>query len=154
MMEKMGWCEGQGLGARKQGPLEPILPSIKQDMKGLASEGEKVSSLAQRLLSHLPDNTTRLPVTMLEEYCAGRQLAAPQYELMEEAGPPHKKLFVMRVKVNDIYYQPTVACMTKKEAKHLAAVVSLQAFGILPKDPPQVQLKMQFQQNDEKRSMS
>lgn len=145
-MEKMGWKEGQGLGANKQGSLIPILPSIKLDTKGLATEGETVKSLAQQVVADLPlCDGDRVPVAMLHTYCMSKQYSVPMYELVEESGPAHKKQFVMRVLVNDIFYQPTVSSPTKKQAKHLAATVCLQAFGLLPKEPPKVQLMVESQ---------
>lgn len=148
-MEKMGWSEGQGLGAKKQGPLEPILPSIKLDTKGLASADElPPSSPYQQMLSELPIEPGQNPISLLQEYCVMKDLTVPQYELVEESGPAHNKHFNMRVMVNGIHYQPTVSSQTKKLAKHLAATVCLQAFGVLPMRPPKVQLKMRFHKNE------
>lgn len=147
LMEKMGWREGQGLGAKQQGSLIPILPSIKLDTKGLATQGETVKSLAQQVVADLPlSEADRVPVAMLHSYCMERHYSIPLYELVEESGPSHKKQFVMRVLVNEIFYQPTVSSPTKKQAKHLAATVCLQAFGLLPKEPPKVQLMIESQQ--------
>jgi hypothetical protein len=42
MMEKMGHKEGEGLGARKQGIIEPIAPDGASTRHGLGHEARKV----------------------------------------------------------------------------------------------------------------
>ena len=140
-MEKMGWKEGQGLGSKQQGSLEPVTPLVKLDMKGLAAFGEIAKPLAQQIVADLPvDESQKFPTAILHQYCMQKGHSTPLYELVEESGLSHDKKFVFRVLVNEIYYQPSVPCPTKKAAKHLAAVVCLQAFGVLPKEPPKVKL--------------
>jgi len=144
LIKKMGWKDGQGLGKESQGLLQPILPIIKLDTKGLASFGEKPKQLALQIVQK-PNNINDMleyPVSTLNSFCVHKRYSCPVYELVEESGPPHKKQFLMRVKVNDYWYQPTIRLSTKKQAKHLTATVCLQAFGLLPKDPPRVHLRV------------
>lgn len=35
MLRKLGWRDGQALGARNQGILEPLQPIVQHDKKGL-----------------------------------------------------------------------------------------------------------------------
>ena len=145
LLKLMGWKEGDGLGKNKQGQLHPILPTVKLDTKGLSSEGEKVRDLALQVVQDTGKSDIRsYPVATLHAYCTRRQYSPPIFELLEESGPPHKKLFIMRCLVNNIWYQPTIRSPNKKQAKHLAATVCLQAFGLLPKDPAKIQLRVEM----------
>lgn len=38
MLEKMGWCEGKGLGAKENGIVEHVVARYKNDEKGLGFE--------------------------------------------------------------------------------------------------------------------
>jgi len=149
LLKMMGWQEGQGLGKNCQGSLTPVLPSVKLDTKGLYTEGETFKPLALQVVqdqnnkppASIADLRT-YPVTHLHSFCLRKKYPVPVYEIVEESGPPHKRQFVQRVLVNGIWYQPTVTSSTKKHAKHLSATVCLQAFGLLPKDPPKIKLRM------------
>lgn len=50
---------------------------------------------------------------------------------MDETGHARKRLFTMRV--NGIYYHPTIKSPNKKEGKHLSAQVVLQAWVVSTK---------------------
>lgn len=51
------------------------------------------------------------------ELCAKRKWGAPDFDLVFEHGPAHKKQFVYKVVVNGVEYQPCVAVNNKKMAK-------------------------------------
>lgn len=38
MLKALGWKEGQGIGARQQGVLEPVLPQKRKHLLGLGAE--------------------------------------------------------------------------------------------------------------------
>lgn len=158
----MGWSEGKGLGKYENGPLEPVAPVLKFDTAGLRSEDEEVKKLQVQLVSTVtapscgnvnpgsaaPSGKTgqikietvqvsipvELPVSKLANFCVQKRFSPPEYQMAEESGPPHRPNFTMKVKVNNIWYQPTISVRTKRGAKHLAASVCLQAFGLLPRD--------------------
>lgn len=44
MLSKMGWKEGDGLGAKQQGIKDPLIMKRKRDMKGVGGSGKKDSS--------------------------------------------------------------------------------------------------------------
>lgn len=132
LLQKMGWQPGEGLGPQKQGALEPVIPTIKFDTKGLAAEDEKFRKVPKKLASYLDGNEPKNPISVLNEYCAFKKWPQPHYELVHESGPPHRPNFIMKVTVNNIDYKPTVPHTNKKQAKALAASVCLQAFKLLP----------------------
>jgi dsRNA-specific ribonuclease len=107
-------------------------------MRGLASQEEEAKNLVQQIMSHLSKRVSMdermMPVAILTKFCAHNNYTAPIFELVREEGPDHRKLFMYRVLVNEMYYQPTLSSPTKKEAKQMAAIVCLQAFRALPDD--------------------
>lgn len=145
LLMKMGWVEGTGLGKNRQGSLDPVFPSVKLNTRGLIAEGEIVRDLALQIANQTgqPDSHC-YPIATLLTYCQKQKYPPPQFELMHESGPPHKKLFSMRVLVNGIYYHPTSKSSNKKMAKHLAAAVALQAIGLLPKGPSKLKLSVEM----------
>jgi len=74
LMEKMGWEQGRGLGAKQDGMLDPISVRKKEDSKGVGFEGHDDTWLAhqddfQAVLAAL--NETHKEVTKTEEKCEG-----------------------------------------------------------------------------------
>ena len=66
------------------------------------------------------------------EFCSKRKLPPPEYHVVHDSGPDHKRNFLMKVVVNGMSYQPSVASNNKKHAKAQAAMVVLQALGLAP----------------------
>lgn len=75
------------------------------------------------------------PVSALVELCSKRKWSPPEFEMVFDCGPEHKKNFLMKVMVNGQEYKPSVAASTKKLAKANAAAACLQSLGLFPKDP-------------------
>ncbi|RWS05263.1 protein SON-like isoform X1 [Dinothrombium tinctorium] len=122
LLMKMGWKPGEGLGKNKEGLTDPVLPVLKFDTKGLVAESEVVKNLPMQLVT-ISETPVKHPVSMLQEYCSKKKWLVPQYELIQETGPDHKKNFLMKVIVNGVEYQPSVTCPNKKQAKALCATV-------------------------------
>ncbi|RWS13253.1 protein SON-like isoform X1 [Dinothrombium tinctorium] len=120
LLMKMGWKPGEGLGKNKEGLTDPVLPVLKFDTKGLVAESEVVKNLPMQLVT-ISETPVKHPVSMLQEYCSKKKWLVPQYELIQETGPDHKKNFLMKVIVNGVEYQPSVTCPNKKQAKALCA---------------------------------
>jgi len=129
LLLKMGWKEGTGLGKNNGGLIEPIIPSLKFDTRGLASKEERAPKVPLQLISATQGSDAKNPVSMLQEHCAKKKWALPLYELIQSDGPSHRPHFLMRVTVNGVEYQPAIASPNKKQAKALAAAVCLQSFG-------------------------
>ena len=114
------------------------MPILKFDTKGLVAEEERIKKLAEQMMhgGTEPLESGKYPVSALLTYCNRKRLGNPEYVMAEADGPPHKPNFTMKVRVGVIWYQPAVSVRNKKQAKHLAASVCLQAFGLLPDDTP------------------
>lgn len=132
LLLKMGWKEGTGLGKNNEGLIEPIVPSLKFDTKGLASEDERAPKVPLQLMSVSLGSDCKNPVSMLQEHCAKKKWSLPLYELIQSNGPCHRPTFLTRVTVNNVQYQPSYPSPNKKQAKAVAAIVALRAFGLIP----------------------
>ncbi|KAM7295743.1 serine/arginine repetitive matrix protein 2 isoform X1 [Ixodes scapularis] len=132
LLRKMGWAPGEGLGKNKEGCLEPLLPSIKTDKKGLVSDLELRRSAAP---AH-HDLGGKHPVSALTEMCIKARWGPPEFVLVNESGPDHKKMFLFKVKVNGMEFQPAERSANKKHAKAQAAMLCLQETGIIGKCSP------------------
>lgn len=129
LLRKMGWTPGEGLGKNKEGALEPLLPSIKTDKKGLVSELE--TKRPPPPAHH--DLGGKHPVSALTELCIKSRWGPPEFTLVDESGPDHKKTFLFKVKVNGVEYQPVERGNNKKHAKAQAAMLCLQKTGVIGK---------------------
>lgn len=67
------------------------------------------------------------------ELCTRRRWGAPNFELVQQGGPPHKKTFLYKVIVNGVEYVSSTGSPNKKSAKAQAASLVLQELGLLPK---------------------
>ncbi|XP_069616898.1 protein SON isoform X2 [Ranitomeya imitator] len=132
LMRKMGWREGEGLGRNNKGNVDPILLDFKTDRKGLVADGEKASNKA--VVPAMKDLSGKHPISALMELCNKKKLSPPEFELVDDTGPEHRKRFLFRVTVNGVLCQPSQPSLTKKLAKATAAAAALQALGALPKE--------------------
>ncbi|XP_064560375.1 protein SON isoform X1 [Zonotrichia leucophrys gambelii] len=95
LMRKMGWREGEGLGKNKEGSVEPIMVDFKTDRKGLVAVGEK----AQKRSGHyvvMKDLSGKHPVSALMEICNKRRWTPPEFVLVDDSGPDHRKHFIFK----------------------------------------------------------
>ncbi|KAK6485326.1 protein SON [Huso huso] len=132
LMRKMGWREGEGLGKYREGNTEPILIDFKTDRKGLVAEGEKTQKSGN--LTVMQDLLGKHPISALMEICNKRKWSPPEFVLVHDNGPDHRKNFLFKVMLNGSEYQPSKASPTKKIARAMAATVALQAMGELSKE--------------------
>ncbi|XP_072369494.1 uncharacterized protein [Scyliorhinus torazame] len=133
LMQKMGWREGEGLGKNKNGPVEPIVVDFKTDRKGLVAEGEKT----QKKSANFPivkDLSGKHPVSALMEICNKRKWPPPDFLMVRDSGPDHRKHFLFKVMINGTEYKPSLPSPNKKHAKASAATIALQTMGLVPKD--------------------
>uniref|UniRef100_A0A663E8I7 SON DNA and RNA binding protein n=1 Tax=Aquila chrysaetos chrysaetos TaxID=223781 RepID=A0A663E8I7_AQUCH len=99
LMRKMGWREGEGLGKNKEGSVEPIMVDFKTDRKGLVAVGEK----AQKRSGHyvvMKDLSGKHPVSALMEICNKRRWSPPEFVLVDDSGPDHRKHFIFKVRLS------------------------------------------------------
>ncbi|XP_066952736.1 protein Son-like isoform X2 [Macrobrachium rosenbergii] len=133
MLQKMGWTPGEGLGKNKEGAIEPLLLDVKMDKKGFHAQEELTPK--KQPIPMAKDLSGKHPVSALVELCSKHKWQPPEFEMVFDYGPDHKKNFLMKVKVNGQEYKPAVAGPTKKLAKANAAAACLQSLGLLTKDP-------------------
>lgn len=74
------------------------------------------------------------PVNILQEVCSKRKWTQPTYTIISEDGPAHKKNFLIKCNLNKVDYVPSFSSPNKKLAKAIAAIVCLQAFGLVDGD--------------------
>nr|XP_033805658.1 protein SON [Geotrypetes seraphini] len=133
LMRKMGWREGEGLGRNNEGNVEPILIDFKRDRKGLVAEGEKTQKKSGNL-TVMKDLSGKHPISALMEICNKRKWSPPEFVLVHDNGPDHRRHFLFKVMVNGNEYQPSLASPNKKLARATTATVALQAMGLVPQD--------------------
>lgn len=135
LLQKMGWQQGTGLGKNNEGGLEPLALDFKMDRKGLSSQDEYRPSKKVYLNAPVKkDLSGKHPVSALVELCNKRRWGSPDFQMVHEGGPDHKKNFLFKVIVNGVEYQPSVASQNKKNAKAAAATAVLQEMGLVPRD--------------------
>ncbi|KAG5833412.1 hypothetical protein ANANG_G00275660 [Anguilla anguilla] len=127
LMRKMGWRVGEGLGKYREGTVEPIVIDFKTDRKGLVAEGEKTQKSGSLVV--MKDLLGKHPVSALMEMCNKKKWAPPEFVMVHDSGPDHRKNFLFKVMINGSEYQPQTASPNKKHAKAMAATVALQAMG-------------------------
>ncbi|XP_061081981.1 protein SON-like isoform X2 [Conger conger] len=127
LMRKMGWRAGEGLGKYREGTVEPIVIDFKTDRKGLVAEGEKTQKSGSLVV--MKDLLGKHPVSALMEMCNKKKWAPPEFVMVHDSGPDHRKNFLFKVMINGGEYQPQTASPNKKHAKAMAATVALQAMG-------------------------
>ncbi|XP_075261340.1 uncharacterized protein LOC142353034 [Convolutriloba macropyga] len=128
LLEQMGWRPGMSLGKTQRGATEPIDLNFNLDRKGLCGRDEMIG--AGPVYGALTGLQGRHPVVVLEEECRNRGWGTPYYELVLEAGPPHKKIFHFKVRVNNVDYIPHSGSGSKRQAKVDAAAGALFALGL------------------------
>uniref|UniRef100_A0A8C4SQ68 SON protein n=1 Tax=Erpetoichthys calabaricus TaxID=27687 RepID=A0A8C4SQ68_ERPCA len=97
LMKKMGWREGEGLGKNREGNVEPILIDFKTDRKGLVAEGEKTQKSGS--LVAMKEILGKHPVSALMEICNKRKWSPPEFALVHDSGPDHRKNFLFKVRL-------------------------------------------------------
>lgn len=137
LLQKMGWKQGTGLGKNNEGSVEPLMLDVKVDRKGLVTSGEsKKGGGTGPKVPVVRDLSGKHPVSALGELCNKRKWGAPVYDTVHESGPAHRRDFLIKVCVNGIEYQPSIASNNKKLAKVQAATVCLQELGLVPRNGP------------------
>lgn len=105
----MGWNPGQGLGKNNEGLVDPLMPDIKFDKKGLVAEEEQVRTLPAQLVS-ISKEVGKHPVSMLYELCGKKKWEPPFFEEVFEEGPDHKKNFMFKVNLMNNSLMNCVEC--------------------------------------------
>ncbi|XP_055532710.1 protein Son-like [Wyeomyia smithii] len=141
LLQKMGWCPGEGLGKRKDGSLEPHLPYIKTNKRGLDVSRTLHQNKSFRNSQKnggpraKPKRTLitegKHPISILAEYCSKQKWDPPIYQAVVDEGPIHAKNYVFKVTVNGTEYKAETGSNIKQSAKSEAAMVFLRKFNII-----------------------
>ncbi|KAF2357401.1 Double-stranded RNA-binding domain [Trinorchestia longiramus] len=75
------------------------------------------------------------PVSALVEHCLKCKWQPPQFQVVHDSGPDHKKSYLMKVVVNNKEYRASHTAPTKKLAKATAAAACLVALGLVSDQP-------------------
>ncbi len=76
----------------------------------------------------------------LQELLQGEKLPSPAYRIAEEAGPPHRRIFTIELKVGDLF-RATAEGSTRKAAEQEAARIALRHFRESLDGQPKTQSK-------------
>nr|XP_054753792.1 myb-like protein X [Lytechinus pictus] len=98
---------------------------------GLVAAAEKPKKKGDVSKVIRKDLSGKHPVMALNELCNKKRWGKPNFEVVREDGPAHRKNFVFKVRIRNEEYIPTVPSANKKDAKALAATVALQKMGLL-----------------------
>ena len=120
-----------GSGERKTGghrresiladALEALFGAVFLD-SGFRASREMIESLFAERLENLPDaRDLRDPKTRLQEWLQGRQLALPNYELLEVTGKDHKQKFSVSCTVSELSQRTEGLASSRRKAEQKAA---------------------------------
>jgi ribonuclease III len=127
---KLGRGERQTNGCEKDSILADVLEALLAALYRDAGL-EAARALVVRLFDELAAEPQKIVLgrdskSELQEYLSSHARSVPEYRLIEESGPPHDRLFVFQILVDDC----VVSCgqgKSKKIAQQAAAAAALSA---------------------------
>ena len=122
---RMGSGELKSGGYRRESiladALEALFGAIYLD-GGFAPARETILHLFRELLSTLPDPETRKDSkTRLQEWLQGQSRPLPEYRVLSEHGPPHRRVFHVACKLPDSGQETESGGASRKQAEQDAA---------------------------------
>jgi len=133
LLQKMGWNEGEGLGKRNEGILEPIAIDLKLDRLGLRTDDEspKIKTTGRKGKDTKPIQIEREnPICVLNDYCQKwKTLGTPVYTKISEGKGGYP--VIITVTVGDTTYHPAEGSPNRREAKAKAAREALKSLDRL-----------------------
>ncbi|MEJ2762018.1 MAG: ribonuclease III, partial [Gammaproteobacteria bacterium] len=129
-MLKLGPGERKSGGWRRESilanSLEAVIGAIYLD-SDMASCRDFILGLFRPKLEVLkPDTVGKDPKTTLQEVLQENRLPLPSYEVVEQRGEPHKRIFTVRCKVECLPEPVTAEGRSKRVAEQAAAKKALQ----------------------------
>lgn len=101
--------------------LEALLGAVYLDA-GFEAARAVTLKLFAPLLENLPDpNTLKDPKTRLQEFLQGSSRPLPQYEILSESGPPHRREFNVRCALADDAITTEASSNSRRNAEQQAA---------------------------------
>ena len=112
--------------------LEAIFGAIYLD-GGFESCAEVVRHVCDPFISRLPDaEKLKDPKTRLQEWLQGHGHPLPEYNVLSEEGPPHRKQFLVECVSEAVGFRVTGRSSSRRKAEQIAA---LAAFDSINKNP-------------------
>lgn len=92
---------GHRRGSIQADALEALFGAILCDAGFTAARDEILRVFAPRLAELPSAHSLKDPKTRLQEWLQGRNRDLPEYELVHESGPPHRRVIAVRCRVGD-----------------------------------------------------
>lgn len=107
--------------------LEALFGAIYLD-GGFESCEKVVEHVIAPVMANLPDAAElKDPKTRLQEYLQGKGLALPEYRLLSDEGPQHRKSFLVQCSSESAGFSVTGEGRSRRKAEQLAAAAALQS---------------------------
>ncbi len=113
--------------------LEAIIGAIFLD-GGFESCKVVIWHICDPIIARLPDaNELKDPKTRLQEWLQGQGYSLPQYSLLSEEGPPHKKMFLVQCSGEAAGIKVTGKGGSRRKAEQAAAGAALEIIATIKK---------------------
>ena len=105
--------------------LEAVFGAIYLD-GGFDTCAQVVRHVCDPFIAGLPEaDELRDPKTRLQEWLQGRGYALPEYQLLSDEGPPHRKKFLVRCISQDAGFEVSGKSSSRRKAEQVAALAAL-----------------------------
>lgn len=105
--------------------LEALFGAILLD-GGYESCAGVVRHVCDPFIAQLPDaESLKDPKTRLQEWLQGHGYPLPEYTMLSEEGPPHRKVFLMQCDSEAVGFNVTGKSSSRRKAEQLAALAAL-----------------------------
>ena len=105
--------------------LEALFGAIYLD-SGFDACASVVRHVCDPFIAQLPDaESLKDPKTRLQEWLQGHGYSLPEYTMLSEEGPPHRKVFLMQCVSESVGFKVTGKSSSRRKAEQLAALAAL-----------------------------
>ncbi len=112
--------------------LEALFGAIYLD-GGFDACARVIRHVCDPFIAQLPvADELRDPKTRLQEWLQGRAFALPEYTVISDEGPPHRKQFLVRCVCRDAGIDVTGKSTSRRKAEQTAALAALEFIANLP----------------------
>lgn len=132
---------GRGLNEKKALPKSILCNTFEALVAALYLDGGfevakefVLRNVRDKIREILKDEHEKNYKSILQDYAQRKLAIIPQYDVLKEVGPDHKKMFQVAVQLNGKSYGPSWGA-NKKEAEQRVARVALEELKILEKGP-------------------
>ena len=113
--------------------LEAVFGAIYLD-GGFEPCANVIRHVCDPFIARLPDaDELRDPKTRLQEWLQGHGYALPEYTLLSDEGPPHKKKFLVQCVSPAAGFNVTGKSSSRRKAEQVAALAALEFIAKIPK---------------------